>query len=82
MLTHIRLNKDIDSAIRNILPQTYFKNKSEFIRDAIRKSLEDYELRKSLKKLQGSSKGVTLTQTQRKKLFIEFEKEFINSLET
>lgn len=81
MLTHIRLSKEINSAIENILPSTYFKNKSEFIRDAVRKSIEDYELKKALKKLQGSSKGFAPTKSQRKALFLEFEKEFINSLE-
>lgn len=43
MLTHIRLDKKIEQSIKEIIEIEHFSNKSEFIRDAIRKSIEDYK---------------------------------------
>ncbi len=79
MLTHIRIDEKLDKAIDSILPDTYFKNKSEFIRDAIRKSLENYKTLKKLHELKGSSSGFLPNNEQRLSFFREFEQEITNS---
>lgn len=79
MLTHIRIDKKLDEAIESVLPDTYFKNKSEFIRDAIRKSVEEYKIQKRIDELKGSSKGHIPNRDQRLKAFSEFEKEIKDS---
>lgn len=79
MLTHIRIDKKLDEAIESVLPDTYFKNKSEFIRDAIRKSLEEYKVQRRIYELKGSSKGHVPTREERVKAFSEFEKEIRDS---
>ena len=79
MLTHIRIDKKMDRALDSILPDTYFKNKSEFIRDAIRKSLENYKTLKKLHELKGSSSGFKASSNQRLNFFKEFGEEITNS---
>ena len=81
MLTHIRIDKKLDEAIESVLPDTYFKNKSDFIRDAIRKSLEEYTVQKKIHELKGSSKGHVPNRDERIKAFAEFEKEIKDSLD-
>ena len=75
MLTHLRLEKKMDDAISEILPNTFFKNKSEFIRDSIRKNLEYYSVFAKLEKIKGSSKGFAPSLSQRQEYFKEFENE-------
>lgn len=43
MLTHIRLDEKMEAEISQLLEREMFSSKSEFIRDAIRKSIEDYK---------------------------------------
>ena len=75
MLTHIRLEKRMDDAISEVLPNTFFKNKSEFIRDSIRKNLEYYSVLARIEKFKGSSNGFVPSRLQREEYFKEFEKE-------
>ncbi len=82
MLTHIRLDAKMDEAIDTVLAHTYFKNKSEFVRDAIRKSLEEYEVHTKLKKLQGSGMGFVPTREQRKRSFLAFEQKIKETQES
>ncbi len=75
MLVHLRLEKQMVDSIDTTIQEELYKTKSEFIRDAIRKSLEEYELKRSLSKiksLQGSVKP--LQRLSRRENFLEFEK--------
>ena len=62
MITHIRFDQNMEQGIQEMIKNNYFQNKSEFIRDAVRKSLEEYQMQKVLEKikeLQGTGKGKT-----------------------
>jgi Arc/MetJ-type ribon-helix-helix transcriptional regulator len=43
MLTHIRLDSKMETAIEEILEKELYNNKSEFIRTAIREKIEHYK---------------------------------------
>ncbi|MFT4312251.1 MAG: ribbon-helix-helix domain-containing protein [Candidatus Woesearchaeota archaeon] len=74
-LIHIRLEQSLNSQIENVVKTQFFTNKTEFIKDAIRKSLEEYRLQESiLRNIQGSSKGCIPTREQRKMYLKKFEK--------
>ena len=79
MLVHLRLEKQMLEAIDETIKNELYKTKSEFIRDAIRKSLEEYELKQSLVRLKGLQGSLRASQRlSRRENFLEFEK-LINS---
>lgn len=71
-LVHLRISEKLYSEAKNFSKESGFSNVQEFIRNSIRKSVEDYELRKSLKKiesLKGSMPSTTsLTHEERKQI--------------
>ncbi|MBW2968662.1 ribbon-helix-helix domain-containing protein [Candidatus Woesearchaeota archaeon] len=74
-LVHLRLEKKLKKEINTIVKTGFFSNMTEFIRDAIRKSIEDYEKKRAIKgleKLRG--KGRLLTKAEQKKARAELKK--------
>ena len=75
MLVHLSLEKQMVDAIDRTIQDELYRTKSEFIRDAIRKSLEEYELKQSLVRLKSLQGSLTASEKlSRRKNFLEFEK--------
>jgi len=58
---HVRMKKPFLESIQKTAKENNFANTSEFTKYSLRKTLDDFELQKSiqkLKKLQGSVKGI------------------------
>lgn len=72
---HLRLEKELKERIREVIGTGLFSNTTEFIRDAIRKSIEKYELEKNIRGLEMlRGKGRLLTKEQSKKAKAELKK--------
>lgn len=77
MLTHIRLDSEMENAIEEAMGIELYKNKSEFIRAAIREKINSIRKDKALKilaSLKGSTKGKPFTKEERIKNAEEFFK--------
>ena len=53
-LIHLRIDSKIRKQMKETVKENLFSNESEFIRDSIRKNLENYEKMKTLKKIQNT----------------------------
>jgi len=47
-LIHIRIDANMRKEIQNVLQEGLFSSTTEFIKDAIRKSIEEYKMKKAL----------------------------------
>ena|GEM_PF-2538880 len=68
-LVHLRLEKELKKRMNDIVKTGMFANMTEFIRDAIRKNIEEYEKQRAirgLEKLRG--KGRLLTKAEQKRV--------------
>lgn len=77
MLTHIRLDSKMEREIQYVVNAELFTNKSEFIRDAIRKSIESYKTAMAKELLTENFKsfeGTHLTSQEKKAAFKELLK--------
>jgi Arc/MetJ-type ribon-helix-helix transcriptional regulator len=75
-LTPIRIEKQLKSEIKQLIAQGYFSTLTEFVKDSIRKNLENYRKQQALKaltQLKGSSKDKKRpTPAQRAKLISKY----------
>lgn len=74
---HIRLEKKMISQIKETVDHGLFANQTEFIRDAIRKSLETYEKHAAIQgllKLKGNARRISRKKIQSKELSHLFRK--------
>lgn len=74
-LVHLRLEKKLKQSIMNVVKTGLFSNMTEFIRDSIRKNIEEYEKKRAiqgLEKLRG--KGRLLTPAEQRKAKAELKK--------
>lgn len=74
-LVHLRLEKELKNRVNEIVKTGMFSSMTEFIRDAIRKNIEEYEKQwaiRGLEKLRG--KGRLLTKEEQKKAKAELKK--------
>jgi Arc/MetJ-type ribon-helix-helix transcriptional regulator len=83
-MTHLRLEKELKEQIKEFVEMGLFSNITEFVRDAIRRNIDEYNKRiviTRLRKNMGSLKGKIkpLTKEERIKLAEEYAKE--NALE-
>jgi len=68
-LVHLRLEKKLKEHIRNIVDTGLFSNMTEFIKDSIRKNIEDYNKKlvlMKIRKLQYSAKLLTEKEKQKR----------------
>jgi len=74
-LVHLRLEKRLKAEINEFVKSGLFSNMTEFIRDAIRKSIEQYEIQKNIRGLEMlRGKGRLLTKAQSEKAKAEWKK--------
>jgi len=74
-LVHLRLEKKLKERIKEVIGTGLFSNTTEFIRDAIRKSIEAYELEKNIRGLEMlRGKGRLLTKEEQKRAKAELKK--------
>lgn len=74
-LVHLRLEKKLKQKINEIIKTELFSNMTEFIRESIRKNIEEYEKKRAvrgLEKLRG--KGRLLTKEEQKKVKAKLKK--------
>lgn len=62
-LVHLRIDEKTRKAIKQVVKGQHFTSESEFIRDAVRKSLERYDIEQRLKMLQSVRQKVPLRKT-------------------
>ncbi len=73
-LVHLRLEKELKERIKEVIGTGLFSNTTEFIRDAIRKSIEKYELEKNIRGLEMlRGKGRLLTKAEQKRAKAELK---------
>lgn len=73
-LIHLRIEKKLKDEINEAVKSGLFSNMTEFIRDAIRKSIEDYEKRKAIRGLELlRGKGRLLTKEEQKRAKAELK---------
>lgn len=73
-LVHLRLSKQLKESMNEVVSTGLFANTTEFIRDAIRKSIEEYEQRKAIRGLEMlRGKGRLLTKEEQKKAKAELK---------
>ena len=66
-LVHLRLSKQLKESMNEVVSTGLFANITEFIRDAIRKSIEEYEQRQAIRGLEMlRGKGRLLTKEEQK----------------
>lgn len=68
-LLHLRLEKNLKKQIKDIVDTGLFSNMTEFIRDSVRKNIEDYNKKLVLMKirtLQYSAKPLTKKEKQKR----------------
>lgn len=73
-LTPIRIEKQLKEEIKVLIHQGYFSTMTEFVKDSIRKNLENYRKQEALKALasiKGTVVGSYPTKTQRSKIVEE-----------
>jgi Arc/MetJ-type ribon-helix-helix transcriptional regulator len=74
-LVHLRLEKQMKQRMNEIVKTGMFANMTEFIRDAIRKSIDEYEKKKAIRGLEMlRGKGRLLTKAEQKKAKAELKK--------
>lgn len=74
-LVHLRLEKELKKRMNEIVKTGMFANMTEFIRDAIRKSIDEYEKKKAIRGLEMlRGKGRLLTKAEQKKAKAELKK--------
>lgn len=74
-LVHLRLEKELKKRMNEIVKTGMFANMTEFIRDAIRKSIDEYEKKKAIRGLEIlRGKGRLLTKAEQKKAKAELKK--------
>ncbi len=74
-LIHLRIEKQLKEEINKVVNSGLFSNMTEFIRDAIRKSIEQYEIQKNIRGLEAlRGKGRLLTKEQSEKAKAEAKK--------
>lgn len=77
MLTHIRLDAKMEEEIQKVISSELFSSKSEFIRDAIRKSIESYKAKVAQELLDANFKSFDakhMTKKDRQDAFNELVK--------
>jgi len=73
-LVHLRLSKQLKDSINEIVESGFFSNTTEFIRDAIRRGIDEYEKRKAIRGLEMlRGKGRLLTKEEQKKAKAELK---------
>lgn len=73
-LVHLRLGKKLKQEINEIVKTGFFSNMTEFIKDSIRKNLEEYEKKKAIRGLERlRGKGRLLTKEEQKKAKAELK---------
>jgi len=73
-LVHLRLEKQMKKRMNEIVKTGMFANMTEFIRDAIRKSIDEYEKKKAIRGLEMlRGKGRLLTKAEQKKAKAELK---------
>lgn len=73
-LTPIRIEPQLKLEIKEFIQKGYFSTMTEFVKDSIRKNLENYrkqEAFKALASLKGSVKEVAVTRADRAKAVLE-----------
>lgn len=74
-LVHLRLSKQLKDSINGIVESGLFSNMTEFIRDAIRRGIDEYEKRQAIRGLEMlRGKGRLLTKEEQKKAKAELKK--------
>ena len=74
-LIHLRLEKQMKKRMNDVIKTGMFANMTEFIRDAIRKSIDEYEKKKAIRGLEMlRGKGRLLTKAEQKKAKAELKK--------
>jgi len=74
-LIHLRIEKRLKDEINEVVKSGFFSNTTEFIRDAIRKSIEKYETQRNIRGLEMlRGKGRLLTKEQSEKAKAEAKK--------
>jgi len=74
-LIHLRLEKRMKDRISEVVENGMFANMTEFIRDAIRKNIEEYEKRKAIRGLEMlRGKGRLLSKEEQKRAKAELKK--------
>ncbi|MBU1120529.1 hypothetical protein KJ660_01510 [Candidatus Micrarchaeota archaeon] len=77
-LIHLRVSDKLYSDSREIVKENGFNSIQEFVREAMRKTAEEFQTKmaiRRLKKLQGSVKGIKrMTKEERNKAFEEYAK--------
>jgi len=77
-LVHLRVSDKLYKDSIEIVRESGFNSIQEFIREAVRKTVEDFQTRmaiRNLRKLQGSVKGIKrMTKEERDRLFEEYAK--------
>ena len=73
-LTPIRIEQELKLEIKHLIEKGYFSTITEFVKESIRKNLENYrkqEALKALASLKGSVKEVAVTREDRAKAVLE-----------
>ncbi|NQV09226.1 hypothetical protein HQ529_05220 [Candidatus Woesearchaeota archaeon] len=73
-LVHLRLEKNLRKQIKGIVNTGLFSNMTEFVRDSIRKNIEDYHRKlvlMKIKDLQYSAKALTEKEKREKRNELE-----------
>lgn len=74
-MIHLRLEKRMKDSISEAVENGMFANMTEFIRDAIRKSIEEYEKRSAIRGLEMlRGKGRLLSKEEQKRAKAELKK--------
>jgi len=74
-LVHLRLGTKLKKEINDIVKTGLFSNMTEFIRDSIRKNIEEYEKKRAIRGLERlRGKGRLLTKEEQKRAKEELKK--------
>ena len=74
-LVHLRLEKQMKKRMNEIVKTGMFANMTEFIRDAIRKNIDEYEKKKAIRGLEMlRGKGRLLTKAEQKRIKAKLKK--------
>ncbi len=78
---HLRLEKQMKDEINKVVEAGLFSNMTEFIRDAIRKRIEEYEMQRNIRGLEMlRGKGRLLTKAEQKRAKAELKKISVSEL--
>ncbi len=73
-LVHLRIDKEMKARINEVVHNGLFSNMTEFIREAIRKSIDEYETKKAIRGLEMlRGKGRLLTKEEQKRAKAELK---------